>query len=191
MDYCAGATVAAASVKASASIRTSTPAERKAARGLLKTRRPTAEDVETIYARELLEVEKMRREKAVRRLEIMGVRIADALFWGVPAEFFQSFALEVQSASPFAHTCCVELANGYNGYICAADAFAGGGYEIRTARSSFLDPEAGGRVAAAAGRLASRMFADAEKQIRRLRRTWPEYADNEVLDGIRQLTRKT
>jgi len=89
------------------------------------------------------------------------------------------------------HTCCVELANGYNGYICTPEAFAGGGYEVRTARSSFLESHAGDRVVAGAKRLAGRMFAGAENDIGRLEKTWPQFADDEVLDGIGQLTRNS
>ena len=191
VDYCTAATVAAVSVKVAVAVRTSTPPERKAARQLLKKHAVTADDVETIYARELLEVDKMRRQTPVRRLDVMGIRIADALFWGVPAELFQAYAVDVQSVSPFSRTCCVELANGYNGYICTPEAFTGGGYEIRTARSSFLEPHAGDRVAAAAKRLARRMFTGAESDIRRLRKRWPMFADDEVLDGIRQITRNS
>ncbi|HUW60021.1 MAG TPA: hypothetical protein VMZ06_03360 [Candidatus Bathyarchaeia archaeon] len=191
LDYYAAATVGAGSVQAPVSVRTSRPAERKAARALLKKKAVTAKDVETIYARELLEVETMRREKPVRRLEIMGVRMADAFFWGVPAELFQAFAVDVQSGSPFRHTCCVELANGYNGYVCTPEAFGGGGYEVRTARSSFLEPHAGARVVAGAKRLAARMFAGAENDVGRLEKTWPQFADDEVLDGIGQLRRNS
>lgn len=156
----------------------------------MKHKAITAEDVETIYARELIEVEKMRRVKAVRSLEIMGVRIADAMFWGVPAELFQAHAVDVRTASPFRHTCCVELANGYDGYICTESAFGGGGYEIRTARSSFLERDAGARVVAAAGRLSKSMFEAAKSDISRLEETWPLFVDDEVLDGIRQITEK-
>ena len=143
-----------------------------------------------ISARELLEVEKMRGEKPYRMLEIGGARIGDTLFWGAPGELFQAFALETAVASPFRRTCCVGLANGYNGYICTPGAFAGGGYEIRTARSSFLEPDAGSRVVAAAKKLAERMRPAAGKDVAGLaaRCVWPHFEDEEVLDGIRQIT---
>ena len=121
----------------------------------------------------------------------MGIRIADALFWGVPGEFFQEFALEVKSCSPLRLTCCVELANGCFGYICTHAAFAGGGYEIRTARSSMLEPNTGSRVVAAAKRLCSALHKDAEKEVRTIpdRRIWPG-GDDSALDGINQLGKK-
>jgi hypothetical protein len=191
LELIAGATVAANATRVRANIRASTPAQCRAARALLAQKAITAEDVETIYANELLQVEALRRNWPWRRLEIMGVRIADAWFWGVPAEFFQAFALEVRAASPFTLTCCVELANGYNGYVCTREAFAGGGYEVRTARSSLLEPDTGQRIVAAASRLGQRMFTAAEREIRVIpaRRFWPTVKDP-ALDGINQLGRK-
>lgn len=188
MDYRKRATVDCRAAKVRAAIRKSTVDERRAARALLAKRPVTSEDIETVYASELLKVETMRRKAPERRLEVMAVRVADAWFWGVPGEFFQAFALEMRDQSPFPHTCCVELANGYNGYICTPEAF-GGGYEPRTARSSFLVPEAGGHIVRAANRLATRMFADAKKEIAGLpkHRVWPT-ADDSPLDGIRRLT---
>lgn len=190
IEWRRGATVAADRVKARAEIRGSTAAERKAARALLKRRKATAEDVETIYARELLEVDKMRRERPWHRFELMGVRVGNGLFWGVPAEFFQSFGADVERASPFGLTCCVELANGYNGYVCTPESFNGGGYEIRTARSSFLKPDAGARIVRAAKRLAGKMYAAGKGGRRGLggKTVWPQFEDNEVLDGIKQIT---
>jgi len=190
MDWRKGATVAADAVKVGAQVRASTTAERKAARALLKRTKVTAGDVETVYARELLEVDKMRRQRPARRLEVMGVRLGNALFWGVPAEFFQAFAAEVGAESPFKHTCCVELANGYNGYVCTPESFNGGGYEIRTARSSFLEPGAGARISRTAKRLAVKMYAVGKVRRRECggNLVWPKFEDNEVLDGIRQIT---
>ena len=191
IDYNREATLATRTVKVRAGIRKSTPAQCRAARTLLAHKAVTAEDVETIYARELLEVESLRRKTPIRSLEIMGVRIADALFWGVPAEFFQTFAQQVQTASPFPHTCCVELANGCNGYICPKEAFKGGGYEVRTARSSLLEQDAGERIVAAAQKLCKRLYKDAEQEIRALhtQKVWPS-ADAAPLDGINQLGKK-
>jgi len=192
IDYRVRCSVAPASTTVRAAIRRSTPAARKAARALLGRKAVTAADVETIYARELLEVESMRRKSPDRPLEIAGVRIGDACFWGVPGEFFQAFALDVRAASPFPYTCCVELANGYDGYICTEESFGGGGYEIRTARSSFLAPDTGQRIVRAANRLVGRMYTAAEKELRGAmdRRVWPAFEDTSALDGINQLKGK-
>ncbi len=113
-------------------------------------------DVAAIFARGLLNVEKLRKEKEKLRVEVQAMRIGDALFWTAPGEIFQAFALEAAGRSPFAHTCCVELANGYVGYICTPEGFAGG-YESRTARSSLLAPEAGDRIVRTALSLAGKL----------------------------------
>jgi len=191
IDYTPKASIDAQSVTVNAKIRTPESAALKAARDLLAKHPVTAQNVETIYANELLKVEAIRRKTPTRQLEIMGIRIADALFWGVPAEFFQAFALAVRAASPFPHTCCVELANGYNGYVCAPSSFKGGGYEVRTARSSLLTEDTGGRIVDAAKRLCRAMYKRAEKEIRALprQRIWPG-GDESALDGIKQLRKK-
>lgn len=191
MDYYREAGVAAGAKTLSAAIRKSTPEARRAARDLLSKKGVSPDNIETIYAHCLFMVERMRRDHPEVRLEIMGVRIADALFWGVPGEYFQAFAQEVKAASPFPHTCCVELANGYYGYICTADAFAGGGYEIRTAPSSFLVEDTGARVARAGAALARAMHRDAEGELRRLPglRVWESVEDG-ALDGIKQLRKR-
>ncbi len=187
-DYTAKSTVACATVAVSAAVRTVSRHDCAAARALLARKPVTADDVETIYANELLKVAAMRPR--TRSLEIMAMRIGEALFWGVPGEFFQQFALDVRADSPFPHTCCVELANGYNGYICTPEAFAGGGYEIRTARSSFLEPAAGDHIAHAAKCLCAQMYAEARRELASAprRRVWPSPADT-ALDGINQLSR--
>ena len=119
-------------------------------------------DVEAIFAQGLLDVEALRRDRPTRSLEVQGIRIGDTLFWSVPGELFQAYALDVRKQSPFAHTCCVELANGYAGYICTPDAFAGGGYEVRTAHSSLLDKHAGARIVQAAIDVAESLHATLE-----------------------------
>ena len=191
-DYQRRASVDVATTSLQAAVRSSTAEQRREARALLAEKEVTAEDVETIYARELLEVEKMRRHEGKCSLEIMGLRIADALFWTVPGEFFQAMALEVRQASSFPHTCCVELANGYFGYICTKEAFSGGGYEIRSARSSYLEEDAGQMVVRKAKALAKRMHQRAEAELKRgtRQRTWPAYTDPSALDGIEQLDGK-
>lgn len=191
MDYFGKATVDCDAVKVPAAIRKSSTEACRAAKALLRTKEISADDVETIYANETLHVESIRRETPVRTLEIAGIRIADALFWGVPAEFFQELALDVRAASPFPHTCCVELANGYNGYVCTKAAFNGGGYEIRTARSSLLEPDTGEQIVEAGKRLAASLGKRAAGELRALpkRRTWPVVQDS-ALDGIRQINSK-
>lgn len=186
-DYRRGVSLDSKSVQVRVAIRP-VPAETlRKAKQLLRKETPNAENVESIYANESILVDALAKKHPYRRLEIMSVRIGDGLFWGVPAEFFQAFAREVEASSPFRYTCCAELANGYNGYICAEAAFAGGGYEIRTARSSFLEEKAGSKVVHAATALCRKMHDTAEQKIASLQPVWPEYKDDSVLDGINQL----
>jgi len=190
-DYVRNASVSCDSTKVRAGIRPIVGDTLRKARQLLRNHTPCAEDVETIYAHESLKVDEFRRQRAHRNLEVMGIRVGNGLIWGVPAEFFQSFALEVAEASPFRHTCCAELSNGYNGYVCAESAYAGGGYEIRTARSSFLEENAGAKIVRAAQSLCRRMHENARRDLAKLRPVWPVYKDDSALDGINQLGKKT
>lgn len=189
MDYASGGGTARATAVVRAGIRESSAGDIQAAKALLAKKKVSPADVETIYARETLAVAALRPR--TRALEIMAVRLGEAVLWGVPGEFFQDFALDVRAASPFPLTCCVELANGYHGYICTPESFAGGGYEIRTARSSFLDAAAGPSIVRTAKRLCQRLHQDAGAELRSLpaRRVWPSVKDT-ALDGIQQLSGK-
>lgn len=74
----------------------------------------------------------------------LGVAGGGALgFAGFGGETFVEFQLALKRHSPYAHTFCVNLANGWEGYIPTRHAFAEGGYEVQLARSSKLAPEAG------------------------------------------------
>ena len=192
MDYFREAGIARATTRVRAEVRKSRPEELRAARALLAKGAVSARDVETIYAMERIEVEKLRRCAPVRRLEVMGLRLADAMYWGVPGEYFQELAAEVRERSPFPHTCCVELANGYNGYLCTEAAYSGGGYEIRLARSSLMQEDTGARIARAADRLIRKIHRAAAAELAALpgRRTWPAFDDSSALDGIGQLRKK-
>ena len=186
-EYRRGVSLDCKSVQARAAIRPVPADTLRKAKQVLRKEAPNAENVETIYANESILVDALAKKQPYRRLEIMGVRVGDGLFWGVPAEFFQAFAQEVACASPFPYTCCAELANGYNGYICAEAAFDGGGYEIRTARSSFLEEKAGSKVVKAATALCRKMHDAAGQKMTSLQPVWPQYRDDSVLDGINQL----
>lgn len=188
MDYYRQATVAADSVTLTADIRDPGDAARKAAEDFLAEQPMTPSDIESVYAYELLQVDKMRREKASRDLEVSAVRIADALMWGVPGEYFQEYAARAREASQFPHTCCVELANGYNGYVCTEESYHLGGYEPRLARSSFLAEDTGRRICDAGIKLCDKMYRAAERELKGLQDciAWIS-ADDTALDGIKAL----
>ena len=189
MDYYTKSTVDAASKTLSAPIRTSTPKQVNAAREMARKHKPDPKNVDTIYAHCLLKVEKMRKARPKERLEIMGLRIADACFWGVPGEYFQEFAQNVLETSPFPHTCCVELANGYFGYICTEEAFQGGGYEIRTAPSSYLAENTGRRIQKTGQRVVAALYDAAKTELAKLpeKRTWESHDADDALGAIHQI----
>ncbi len=164
-DYYAGASVDTATKNIQVPIRPPTGRPKRTARELLGGNAFTPSDETRLLARESRAVAAMRRENASRKLEIMAMRVGDAVFWGVPGELFQEFAAAVSSTSPLPHTCCVELANGYAGYICGQAAFEGGGYEVCTTRSSYLSEDAGERVVQAASSLVAALHKRAAKEI--------------------------
>jgi hypothetical protein len=82
------------------------------------------------------------REKTpVVDCEVQGLRIGPLGIATNGAEYFVEPALRIKAASPHTFTWFVELANEYIGYVPTAQAFVGGGYEPRTARSSKLAPD--------------------------------------------------
>ncbi len=190
-DYVKGADIGAASTHVRSAIRESTPAERKRARALSDRSGESGVTAETLYARELLEVERMRGKSRRVSLEVQAIRIADTLLWTVPGELFQAFALEIRARSPFCRTCGVELANGYYGYICTPEAYGGGGYEVRIARSSYLAENTGARIVEAAAGLSETLYDQARKELNPSARRffWPTVEDP-ALDGIRSLEKR-
>jgi hypothetical protein len=99
-----------------------------------------------IYAREAALVREMKAKSPTVSGEVQVLRIGDAAIATNPTEFFCALGLEIKADSPFKVTCVAELTNGYTGYCPTAKAFTGGGYEVRTARSSFLAPESGAMI---------------------------------------------
>lgn len=188
MDYVQRAGVAAASTRFNAAIRAAERGAVRQAHAILAGKAPDACEVDVLYARELIEVEKLRRARPRVPVEVQAMRIADALFWTVPGEMFQAGALEVRATSPFPLTCGVSLANGYLGYLCTPEAYGGGGYEVRLARSSLLEIDTASRVVKTAAGLAADLYKAARGEIRRMQqhRTWPTVADT-ALDGIKSL----
>jgi neutral ceramidase len=86
-------------------------------------------------------------------LELQGVRIGDTLLGGLPAEAFAEVGQRMKRASG-SKILVVGLANGYIGYVPCRAAYAEGGYEIVSSRTT---PEAEDALAAAAGKLASEL----------------------------------
>ena len=106
-----------------------------------------------VWDRELELLREIKKVEPQVTAEIQMMQIGEAGLVSVPAEYFCRFGLDIKASSPFDLTFVVALANGCVGYVPTPQAFIGGGYEPRTARSSKLCPDAGDRIAAAAIRL--------------------------------------
>lgn len=87
------------------------------------------------------------REKTpVIPCEVQGLRVGPLGIATNGAEYFVEYGLRIKQASPHKFTWFVGYANEYIGYVPTAQAFVGGGYEPRTARSSKLAPDGGQRL---------------------------------------------
>jgi hypothetical protein len=102
--------------------------------------------VERIYARELVLLAEEVKEKPFVDAEVQTIAIGRAALVAIPGELFCQFGLDIKRASPFPTTFVVTCANGMVGYLPTPEAFKGGGYEVRLARSSQLVPDAGNQL---------------------------------------------
>ena len=112
---------------------------------------------DNVYLREARLVREMKTKSPTVNVEIQAVRIGDAAIVSNPAEFFCQLGLDIKRGSPWKPTMVAELANGYSGYCPTAEAFKGGGYEVRTARSSFLAPGTGEQIVESSVRLLNKL----------------------------------
>ncbi len=89
---------------------------------------------------------------------VQALRIGDVGVVMLPGEVFVEFGLDIKLNSPAQRTFVVELSNGVVGYVPTREAFAGKGYEQRTATSSRLSPVAGELMVDAALSMLDSMF---------------------------------
>jgi neutral ceramidase len=75
--------------------------------------------------------------------ELQVIQIGETALVSLPGEYFVEFGLEIKETSPFKQTMILGMTNGYIGYVPTEVAFEEGGYEIKTARTSQLQPNAG------------------------------------------------
>src|SRR6185436_6384796 len=101
---------------------------------------------EDVYAVERKRVADERVKTPVVDCEVQGLRLGPLGIATNGAEYFVEYGLRIKQASPHKFTWFVELANEYIGYVPTAQAFVGGGYEPRTARSSKLAPDGGQKL---------------------------------------------
>lgn len=110
----------------------------------------SGEKIDEAYARERKLVADERQKTPRLPCEVQAIRIGPLGIATNGAEYFVEYGLRIKQCSPFKPTWMVSLANEWIGYVPTAQAFAGGGYEPRTARSSKLAPEAGQQLVEAA-----------------------------------------
>jgi hypothetical protein len=102
--------------------------------------------IDASYTQERKLVAEERRKNPMLICEVQGIRIGPLGIVTNGSEYFCDYGLRIKKASPHASTWVVSLANEWIGYVPTAQAFVGGGYEPRTARSSKLAPDAGQRL---------------------------------------------
>ncbi len=106
-----------------------------------------------MYLREANMVRAMREASPVVTEEIQALRVGNAAIVSNPTEFFSALGLAIKAEQPWKPVMVTELANGYAGYAPTREAYDQGGYEPRTARSSFLAPGAGEQIVELSRRL--------------------------------------
>lgn len=99
-----------------------------------------------IYAKERAHVAAERARTPTIPCEVQALRVGPLGLVTNGSEYFCEYGLRIKACSPLTPTWVVTLANEYIGYVPTAQAFVGGGYEPRTARSSKLAPDAGQRL---------------------------------------------
>ena len=99
-----------------------------------------------VYAKERQLVAEERAKTPEIPCEVQGLRIGPLGIATNGSEYFVEYGLRIKQASPHKFTWFVGYANEYIGYVPTAQAFVGGGYEPRTARSSKLAPDGGQKL---------------------------------------------
>lgn len=146
IEHCDWVPLGAREMALSLGVRKPSPADLDEARRKLAGAGSELKELPQIYAREAVLMEDW--PETVQCI-VQALRIGELGIVTFPGEAFCELGLAVKKASPFETTLCIELANGYHGYIPTAEAHEAGGYETWRARSSFLERQAAPRMVAA------------------------------------------
>jgi hypothetical protein len=122
-----------------------------------------SKDIADAYAKERKLVAEERKNTPKLTCEVQGVRIGPLGIATNGAEYFCEYGLRIKKASKMKPTWVVSLANEWIGYVPTAQAFVGGGYEPRTARSSKLSIDSGQRLLETALRALDKVTPKPEK----------------------------
>jgi neutral ceramidase len=106
----------------------------------------------------------LRKKTPTITAEVQGVRVGPLGIATNGAEYFCEYGLRIKKASRHPFTWVSTLSNDYIGYVPTPQAFAGGGYEPRTARSSMLSPDAGQRLLEGALKALNRLLPKADEK---------------------------
>ncbi len=106
--------------------------------------------VEKAYANERRLVAQMRAKTPKIPCEVQALRVGPLGIATNGAEYFCEYGLRIKKAARLQPAWVVSLANEWIGYVPTAQAFVGGGYEPRTARSSKMSLDTGQRLVQAA-----------------------------------------
>jgi hypothetical protein len=142
MTWLEAAPVAAATESVSVAIRDEPDADRERPPFGLGSDGAKGE-IGEVYKSERKLVAEERKKNPKLNCEVQGLRIGPLGIATNGAEYFVEHGLKIKKASRHPYTWVVSLANEWIGYVPTAQAFVGGGYEPRTARSSKLAPDAG------------------------------------------------
>lgn len=80
------------------------------------------------------------------QIKLQTITIGELAIVAIPCEVFAEVGLEIKRRSPFATTCIIGLANGYNGYLPSPRQHRLGGYETWRSRWSYLETEASTKI---------------------------------------------
>jgi hypothetical protein len=100
-------------------------------------------NVDPVYASERKHVAEERQKTPRIPCEVQAIRVGPLGIASNGSEYFCDYALRIKKASLLQPTWVVSLANEWIGYVPTAQAFVGGGYEPRTARSSKMAIDTG------------------------------------------------
>ena len=105
----------------------------EAARDAVRDARPL-EPLPMAVALRRVELPPKEEEGEARTLVLHGLRLGDAVLLSLSAEAFVEYAEYGAAVSPACETLVLGYTDGNIGYLCTADAYPEGGYEIKTTR---------------------------------------------------------
>jgi hypothetical protein len=123
----------------------------------------SSKEIADAYVGERKLVAEERKKTPKLECEVQGIRIGPLRIATNGAEYFCEYGLRIKKASKTKPTWVVSLANEWIGYVPTAQAFVGGGYEPRTARSSKLSIDSGQRLLETALRALDKVTPKPEK----------------------------